>query len=232
MLKDLNRRDFMSRGTVSLAAIRGVGLAQSPRGVIGANDRVRVAICGLHGRGNDHLENYSKIKNVEIAALCDVDQNVLEMRFSEMEKKGLPRPAAFTDVRKLLEDKSIDAVSIATPNHWHSLMGIWACQAGKDVYVEKPCSHNLWEGQQLVKASQRYNRIVQQGSQMRSATAAREMISKLKEGLIGETYMARGLCYKWRLRPLDGTRARARIHKKPVSLQLALELDVWKRRSG
>ena len=115
-----------------------------------------------------------------------------------MEKRGIPKPATFVDVRKLLEDKSIDAISIATPNHWHSLMGIWACQAGKDVYVEKPCSHNLWEGKQFVAAAQKYGRMVQHGTQIRSATAVREGIKKLHEGLIGDIYMARGLCYKWR----------------------------------
>jgi predicted dehydrogenase len=115
-----------------------------------------------------------------------------------MEKMGLAKPSTFNDVRKLLEDKSIDAISIATPNHWHSLMAIWACQAGKDVYVEKPCSHNLWEGRQLVKAAQRYKRIVQHGTQIRSATAAREMVQKMKDSYLGEVYMARGLCFKWR----------------------------------
>src|SRR5208282_6052248 len=98
----------------------------------------------------------------------------------------------------LLDDKSIDAVSIATPNHWHSLIGIWACQAGKDVYVEKPCSHNWWEGRQLVRAAQKYNRIVQHGTQSRSAPSAREAIQKIRDGLIGDVYMARGLCFKWR----------------------------------
>jgi predicted dehydrogenase len=198
MSKELNRRDFLSSGTGGVAAVGAMTLLARPTQVLGANNRVRVAICGLHSRGNDHLENYAKIKNAEIAALCDIDQNVLNMRLAQMEKMGLPKPVTYTDVRKLLEDKSIDAVSIATPNHWHTLIAIWACQAGKDVYVEKPCSHNLWEGQQLVKASQRYNRIVQHGTQIRSATAAREMVQKLKDGLIGETYMARGLCFKWR----------------------------------
>lgn len=196
--KELNRRDFLSRGAASIAGIGTIGLLGRSERVLGANNRVRVAICGLHGRGNDHLENYSKIANVQIAALCDVDENVLSKRVAQVVDMGQPKPAAFTDVRKLLEDPSIDAVSIATPNHWHSLMGIWACQAGKDVYVEKPCSHNIWEGAQLVKASQRYNRIVQHGTQIRSAPAIRDMIQKVKDGMVGETYMARGLCYKWR----------------------------------
>jgi predicted dehydrogenase len=198
MSKHLNRRAFLSRSAAGVAAVRAIGLPGSAERAMGANDRVRVAIIGLHGRGNDHLENYAKISNVQIAALCDVDQSVLTQRLAEMDKMGLPKPTTYTDIRKLLDDKSIDAVSIATPNHWHSLMGIWACQAGKDVYVEKPCSHNLWEGLQLVKASERYNRIVQQGSQMRSNKAAREMVAKLNEGVVGDLYMARGLCYKWR----------------------------------
>jgi predicted dehydrogenase len=198
MEKDLNRRDFLSKGTASVATLSALSVMARPEHILGANNRVRVAICGVHSRGNNHLENYAKASNVQIAALCDIDESVLSKRVAQMEKMGLPKPATYTDVRKLLEDKSIDAVSIATPNHWHSLIAIWACQAGKDVYVEKPCSHNLWEGQQLVKASQRYNRIVQHGTQIRSATAVREMVQKLKGGLIGDTYMARGLCYKWR----------------------------------
>lgn len=192
MSNDLNRRDFLSGGAAS-----GVVLLAGAK-VLGANNRVRIAICGLHGRGGDHLKNFSKIENVEIAALCDVDESVLRQRSAQMEKMGLAKPSTFTDVRKLLEDKSIDAISIATPNHWHSLMAIWACQAGKDVYVEKPCSHNLWEGRQLVKAAQRYKRIVQHGTQIRSATAAREMVQKMKDSYLGEVYMARGLCFKWR----------------------------------
>jgi predicted dehydrogenase len=146
----------------------------------------------------NHVRNYSKLHNVQIAALCDVDENVIRKRLDEMAKRGMPKPTTFIDVRKLLDDKSIDAISIATPNHWHSLMAIWACQAGKDVYVEKPCSHNLWEGKQLVAASQRYDRIVQHGTQIRSASAVREGIQQLRNGLLGEVYMARGLCFKWR----------------------------------
>src|SRR6195256_1236443 len=185
---DVTRRDFLktAAATASARALSGVTFVTRPERVFGANDRVRVAVCGLNSRGKDHLGAFSHVPNVEIAALCDVDDTVLNKRRAEV--GGSPR--TFTDVRRLLEDQSIDAISIATPNHWHALMAIWACQAGKDVYVEKPCSHNLWEGQQLVKASQRYNRIVQQGSQMRSAKAAREMVAKLKEGIIGEMYMA------------------------------------------
>ena len=166
----------------------------------------------------DHIANYAQIPNVQIAALCDIDDNVLRERIRMMEKRGIPKPPTFVDVRKLLEDKSIDAISIATPNHWHSLMGIWACQAGKDVYVEKPCSHNLWEGKQFVAAAQRYNRIVKHGTQIRSATAVREGIKKLQEGLIGDVYMARGLCYKWR-----NTIGRAPVAPVPGGV----DYDLW-----
>ena len=218
MSKELNRRDFLSAGAAGTAALGAVSVLSRPERVMGANNRVRVAICGVHGRGNDHLENFAKISNVEIAALCDIDESVLAKRVAEMEKMGLAKPATFTDVRKLLEDKNIDAISIATPNHWHSLMAIWACQAGKDVYVEKPCSHNLWEGRQLVKAAQRYNRIVQHGTQIRSASAAKEMVQKLQNGYIGETYMARGLCFKWR-----DTIGRAPVQPVPAGVNY----DLW-----
>src|ERR1700749_512320 len=196
--KGFNRRDFVITGAAGLTALGSAAFLSPSALVMGANDRVRVALCGVRGRGGDHLHNYSQLPNVQIAALCDIDESVLQKRLAQMEKMGLPKPATYTDVRKLLEDKSIDAVSIATPNHWHSLMAIWACQAGKDVYVEKPCSHNLWEGQQLVKAAQRYNRIVQHGTQSRSATTVREAVQKLRWGGVGGTYMARAVCCKWR----------------------------------
>jgi len=180
---------------MSSAAAAG---AAALKGGPSINDTVRVACVGIRGQGNAHIHEYSRMPNVEIAALCDVDENVLNKRLGEVEKSGKRRPASYTDVRKLLEDKSIDAISIATPNHWHSLIGIWACQAGKDVYVEKPCSHNIFEGRQLVAAAQKYNRIVQHGTNSRSGPAVREAVQKMREGLIGEVYMSRGLCFKWR----------------------------------
>ena len=162
------------------------------------NDTVRVACVGIRGQGRAHIHMYSQMPTVEIAALCDVDESVLNQRTQEMVSAGKKKPAGYTDVRKLLEDKSIDAISIATPNHWHSLMGIWACQAGKDVYVEKPCSHNIFEGHQLVQAAAKYNRIVQHGTNSRSGVAVREAVEKMRAGVIGDVYMARGLCFKWR----------------------------------
>jgi predicted dehydrogenase len=193
--KDVNRRRFLKTTASAAAGVAArITFLSHPEKVFGANDRVRVGVCGLHGRGKDHLAAFSRLPNVEIAALCDVDENVLRKRLGEA---GHP-PQSYIDVRKLLEDKSIDAISIATPNHWHSLIAIWACQAGKDVYVEKPCSHNLWEGRQLVRAAEKYRRIVQHGTQIRSAPAIQQAIKELHEGAIGEVYLARGLCFKWR----------------------------------
>src|SRR5437899_8471696 len=217
---DEGRRDFLKTGTKTVA---GIAVAErlrtwvEPRRVLGANDRVRVAICGLHGRGVNHIERYAALKNAEIAALCDVDDNVMRQRIAEAQKLGV-QPKTYTDFRKLLEDKSIDAISIATPNHWHSLMAIWACQAGKDVYVEKPCSHNCFEGRQLVRAVKKYNRICQHGSQSRSNSGMLEAMQHLNDGTIGEVYLARAICYKWR-----ASIGRAAVEPVPAGVNY----DLW-----
>jgi predicted dehydrogenase len=185
----MNRRYFLAT-TAAAGALR-------PR-LASANDTIRVACVGIRGQGRSHIRVYSSMPNVEVAALCDVDESVLEARSGELEKRRGRRPAAYTDYRKLLEDKSIDAVSIATPNHSHTLQTIWACQAGKDVYVEKPLSHNIFESRQIVAAANKHGRIVQHGTNSRSGAAIQEAIRKMREGLIGDVYMARGLCFKWR----------------------------------
>src|SRR5580698_4648208 len=154
---DIDRRDFLKTSAVAAAAFQA-------KNVLGANDRVRIATIGLRGRGNDHIKSIHATPNVELVAICDIDENVITERLGSIEKLGMPKPRVFGDVRKLLEDKSIDAITIAAPNHWHSLMAIWGCQAGKDVYVEKPCSHNWYEGKQVVRATEKYNRIVQHGT--------------------------------------------------------------------
>ncbi|MBZ5601957.1 MAG: Gfo/Idh/MocA family oxidoreductase [Acidobacteriia bacterium] len=187
----MDRRNFIKTGVAA-------GVALQSRNILGANERVRVAVIGLRGRGHDHLKTFAKMPDVEVAAVCDIDENVTAMRLGDMEKLGMPRPKTYVDIRKALEDKSIDAVTIAAPNHWHSLMGIWAVQAGKDAYIEKPCSHSWWEGKQLVAAVNRYDRIVQHGTQSRSSIGAREAIDHLRNGLIGDVYLSRGLCFKWR----------------------------------
>jgi predicted dehydrogenase len=193
-----SRRDFLKiTGSVAAAGALNASAPSYAR-MLGANDRVRVAICGVRGRGGDHIKGFSAVPNTEIAALCDVDETVLNRRLGEIEQRGLPRPKGYGDVRKLLEDKEIDAISIATPNHWHSLIAIWGCQAGKDVYVEKPCSHNWFEGRQLVRAVKKYNRICQHGSQSRSNPGMIEAIRHVHDGTIGDVYMARAICYKWR----------------------------------
>src|SRR5262245_711963 len=195
-MESMNRRYFLKTSAM-VAAASSLSYASSPNG---ANSRVRVAIVGLHGRGHEHIHGFSKLSsiNVEVAALCDIDESVLNGRLDQFEKSKGKRPLGYTDIRKLLEDKSIDAVSFATPNHWHALGTIWACQAGKDVYVEKPCSYSVWEGRRMVEAARRYNQMVQHGTQIRSSPAIQEAVKKMQEGLIGQVFMAKGLCYKWR----------------------------------
>jgi predicted dehydrogenase len=214
---ELSRREFLE-STAGIAALSGITFITRPERVFGANDRVRVAVCGVHGRGMDHVGGFRQVKNTEVAAICDADENVLAQRVPEIEKMGIAKPATFVDIRKLLDDKSIDAISIATPNHWHSLMGIWACQAGKDSYIEKPCCHNMWEGQQLVKAAAKYKRMVQHGSQIRSAPALKEAVRMMKEGFLGEVFMARGLCFKWR-------KSIGRANEEPVPK--GVHYDLW-----
>jgi predicted dehydrogenase len=187
----MNRRYFLMGSLASAGATLGRNALGSP------NDTVRVACVGVRQQGHEHLRRYGAMQNVEIAAICDVDESVLNARVSEVEKSGKKRPAAYTDVRKLLEDKTIDAISIATPNHHHTLQTVWACQAGKDVYVEKPCSHDMFEARQIAAAARKYNRMVQHGTNCRSGIA-REAVQHLRDGLIGDVYMARGLCFRWR----------------------------------
>jgi predicted dehydrogenase len=215
-LDSSSRRDFLKTAAraTGAAALTGVTFVTRPERVFGANDRIRVAVCGLRGRGKDHLAAFARLPNVEIAALCDIDEMVLNKRREELGG----RPRTVVDVRRLLEDQTIDAISIATPNHWHALMAIWACQAGKDVYVEKPCSHNLWEGRQLVRAAEKYQRIVQHGTQSRSARAMVEAITHVHSGTFGEIYMARGLCFK----------RRDTIGRTPVEpIPPGVDYDLW-----
>jgi predicted dehydrogenase len=186
----MDRRSFLG-STVA------AGVALQSRVAASPNDTVRVACVGFRGRGKDHIKAYSAMPNVQIAALCDIDESILDAQVSAIEKAKGKRPAAYTDFRKLLEDKTIEAVSIATPNHHHALQTIWACQAGKDVYVEKPCSHNMFEARQVVAAAKKYGRMVQQGSQQRSGPG-RQVVQHINEGLLGDVYMARGLCFKHR----------------------------------
>ena len=189
-----------------------------PKAAFGANDRIRVAVLGLNGRGNNHVEDVMKQDNVVVATLCDPDMVVLKAKEKAFQDKYKQKVAIEQDFRNVYDDKNIDAVTLATPNHWHALHAIYACQAGKDVYVEKPATHNVAEGRKLIEAAYKYNRIVQHGVQLRSSTAIREAIQHLRDGLIGRVYMARGLVYRWR----------ADIGNKGISnVPEGLDYDLW-----
>jgi len=207
----LNRRYF-------LLSAAGAGSAMAASNVKSPNDTVRVAVVGLRGQGKSHINAYSAMKNVEIAALCDVDESVLAQRVKDVESKSGKKPATYIELRKLLEDKTIDAVSIATPNHQHTLQTIWACQAGKDVYLEKPGSHDMFESRQVVAAARKYDRIVQHGVNARSSPGIIEAARKLRDGVVGDLYMSRGLCFKWR----------DTIGTKPVEpVPAGVNYDLW-----
>ncbi|MCC6698149.1 MAG: Gfo/Idh/MocA family oxidoreductase [Candidatus Hydrogenedentes bacterium] len=209
----ISRRQFLSRSSAVIVA--GTMVAGK---VFGANEKVNMAVIGFNGRGGNHIEGWRTCPNSQLVAICDVDENVHPAGLKRATEDGAATPKTYTDLRLLLEDKDVDAVSIATPNHWHTLASIWAMEAGKDVYVEKPCSHNVWEGRQLINAAKKYNRIVQHGTQIRSSKGIIEAMQHLKDGLIGDVYMARGLCYKER--PSIGK-------SKPAEVPAGLDWNLW-----
>ena len=187
-MKSLTRRTFLKS---SLAG--GVVAAFAPYSrVLGANDDIRVAVVGFRSQGSNHIKWFGKIPGVRVVALCDVDTNFIDREVSKFKQRN-EKVDTYVDVRKLLEDKNIDAIITATPNHWHSLVTIWACQAGKDVYVEKPVSHNIWEGRKMVEAARKYKRIVQTGTQRRSDEGLAEAYEFIQQGNLGKILRAR--CY-------------------------------------
>ncbi len=197
MTAALTRRRFMKLTAQSTAA--GAALWGTSTAWAGANERVNVAVIGIHGMGQSHIKSYQALKNVRVAALCDVDENLFASRVENLfTQKQLPKPKLYHDIRTLLDDKDIDAISVVTPNHWHALAAIWGMQAGKHVSVEKPCCHNFFEGQKLVEAAAKYDVICQDGAEQRSNPCAQSMNTFLRSGGLGEVYMAKGLCYKWR----------------------------------
>ena len=173
-----------------------IGTSQFP--IRGANDRVNLTVIGIGGRGRDHVNEFATLSDCQVAGVCDVNQAARERAVAQVQKLKNFEPKTYADLREVYNDKDIDAVSIATPNHWHALATIWACQAGKDVYVEKPASHNIFEGGQMVAAARKYSRMVQVGSQGRSIQHKQHAMKLLHEGAIGQVYMARGLCYRLR----------------------------------
>lgn len=188
----MNRRTFL--GSSAAAVIVAGTMAKGK--VFGANERVRVACIGFRGRGQSHMAAFSTLDGSEVVALCDVDRNVLQAGCEHLKKQTGKEPFKTEDVREIMARDDIDAVATATPNHWHTLIAVWACMANKDVYVEKPLSHTVWEGRQLSAAAKKYNRVVQHGTQSRSSTTWHRDIKLLRSGIIGDIHTARGLGYK------------------------------------
>jgi predicted dehydrogenase len=214
-MSELNRRTFLSAtaGTVATASLAARASAAGP------NDTVRAAVLGLNGRGKTHIANFMGTEGVKVAVLCDPDQKVLDERARQFESKYGYKPETETDLRKVFDRKDVDVVGVATPNHWHALATIWACQAGKDVYVEKPGCHNIFEGRKMVEAARKYDRIVSHGVQLRSSPAVREAVDHLRKGLIGKVYMARGLVFR--------DRQSIGHAKDPDTPPKTLDWDVW-----
>ena len=166
--------------------------AASQMRVFGANDRVVVASIGIRGQGNSVKRGFAQLPNVTVKTLCDIDANLAPERVNDPRLTSVAdyKPGFVQDMRRVLEDKEIDAVIIATPNHWHALATIWALQAGKNVYVEKPASHTVWEGRKMVEAQARFGKVVQVGTMNRSRPAVRNAIKFMQDGGIGKIYMA------------------------------------------
>jgi predicted dehydrogenase len=203
-MKQLSRRTFLTQSvlTAASAGLLPAFVSCGKRGrVIGPNEEIRVAVAGFNGRGGDHIKGILNLREkgekVRLVALCDVDRNVLERAVKAMKDKGVAVEGV-TDMRRLFDNPDIDAVTFATPNHWHALGTVWAVQAGKDVYVEKPVSHNVWEGRKAVEAARKYGRIVQTGTQSRSSQGIRDAVAWVQAGNLGKVRIARGLCYKRR----------------------------------
>jgi predicted dehydrogenase len=213
----LTRRQFIGKTS---AAVIVAGTMASGK-VFGANNRIRVCTVGFNGQGGSHISDILKMTDeAEYVALCDVDTNVLERGAKNIEKTQGKAPKTYKDIRDALQDKEIDVVTIATPNHWHSLATIWACQAGKDVYVEKPLSHNIYEGRQVVAAAKKYGRIVQHGTQSRSNSTLIRDIKLIHDGFIGKINESRGYVYK------NGNRGSIG-HGKPGPAPQNLDWTLW-----
>jgi len=213
-----SRRTFLHRATAAgaLATLTIAG-TKSSGSVLGANDAVRVGVAGIHGRGGDHIAEFLKIPGVQVTHLIDPDSRLFAARVKQIKDKAGNEPKCFQDIRKALEDKDLDAVSVATCNHWHSLITIWACQAGKDVYVEKPCSHNVFEGRKCVEAARKYGRMVQHGTQQRSG-GAWQAARDIAAGKHGRLLVARGRSY--RIRGSIGV-------KEPKEPPPELDFNLW-----
>lgn len=201
-MRHFNRRDFVEQALVTASAALATGVVASAAEPIqtrkvGPNDKIRVAVIGVNGQGGSHVSEWLKNPDCDLVAICDCDPAAYEKLKPKF--KNLAKPPRYVqDVRKLVEDKNIDAVSIATPNHWHAVMAVWAMQNGKDVYVEKPCSHNVREGRVITEWARKLGRICQMGVQSRSMPGMRQTLEFVKSGKIGKVTEARAICYRRR----------------------------------
>lgn len=184
------------RSVLKYGAGFGLALAWPNSKVLGANDDIRVGVIGVNGRGRSHMDGFSKMKGVRVSALCDCDPNVLDARVTRMTDDQGFEVAGYLDMREMFEKGELDVMSTATPNHWHSLAGIWAMQAGLDAFVEKPISHNVWEGRQLVNLARKNKRVCQGGTQNRSSGKVKAAVQYVKEGNLGKIEYVKGMCYK------------------------------------
>lgn len=213
------RRTFLKRAAASgLAAAFTISGTKASGRVLGANDRVRVAVAGINGRGQAHITAYGEMPDVEIAWLVDPDSRLFASRAAAVQKLAGNTPQCVQDFRRVLDDKTLDAVSIVTPDHWHALLAVWACQAGKDVHIEKPCSHNIAEGRRIVEAARRYDRIVQHGTQRRSDPKWIKLTTDVRNGKYGK--LLRACVYTYRPRESIGVRT-------PEQPPAELDYNLW-----
>jgi predicted dehydrogenase len=215
-----SRRTFLKQAAATAAGFATITIAgtKSSGKVLGANDTVRVGVAGIHGRGGDHISELLQVKGVQITYLIDPDSSLFKLQTNAIKTKGGNVPKCVADIRKALEDKDLDAITIATPNHWHSLLTIWGCQAGKDVYVEKPCSHTVFEGRKCIEAAEKYGRVVQHGTQQRSEGGRPAEIAALHAGRWGKLLVSKG--YICKPRPSIGFKQASDPPKE-------LDFDLW-----
>ena len=223
-MRPLNRRDFLEASAALAAAVTAGATSavadEKPVAKKGpASEKLRVAVVGVNGRGMSHVGGFANKNNCVVTTICDCDEAVIGKAMKSGREAQGKTPKYEQDIRKVVEDKDIDIVSIATPNHWHALAAIWAMQNGKDVYVEKPVSHNVSEGRRIVEAARKYNRICQAGTQSRSSTGLREAMEFLHAGKLGKVKLARGLCYKPRgsIGKVNG----------PQAIPKTIDYDLW-----
>lgn len=192
-----DRRTFLKAAAASAAfPMFTISGTRASGRVIGANERIRMGVAGIRGRGGSHIDGFAEQDLVDVTYLIDPDKRLWQNRIKQVEEKGGNTPTCVQDIRQALDNKSLDAVSVATCNHWHSLITVWGCQAGKDVYVEKPISHNVFEGRQCVKAAEKYGRVVQHGTQQRSSETRARQMAAIQAGKYGKLLVSKGYCCK------------------------------------